>query len=116
MSRIVLLLANGPGFPGGDVSDRIEMRAGLTGQGHIDEAAYAEDPSPWTAQRTTPDGRMYFGELIRVETGWAIRRSGSEDDPVWPFEPTILRPGEYATMRSPAGGELIYQIVSVDQE
>ena len=116
MSRIVMLLASGPGFPEGNVSDRIEVQAGLTGHGHIDDVAYADDPSPWTARRTTPNGRVYFGELIRLKAGWAIRRTGSEDDPVWPFEPTILRPGEYATVYSPAGDELIYRIVSVDQD
>ena len=114
--RIVLLLANSPSAPDGDTSDRLEIRAGLTGQGHIDEIAYVDDPLPWPTQRVTPDGRVYQGELIRVESGWAIRRSGSEDDPVWPFEPTILRPGEYATLRAPEGGTLIFRVVSVDQE
>lgn len=116
MSHIVMLLANAPSLPDGDVSDRVEMQAALTGQGHIDEAAYADDPAPWTTRRITPDGRVYDGELIRVETGWAIRRCGSEDDPVWPFQPTILRPGEYATIRPPEGGDLTYRIVSVDPD
>ena len=116
MQRIVMLLANGPGLPDGDIADRLEIQASLTGQGQIDEVAYVEDPLPWPTQRTTPDGRVYLGELIRVGTGWAIRRSGSEDDPVWPFEPALLRPGEYATMRPPEGGRLVYRVVSVEQD
>lgn len=116
MKRIVMLLANAPDAPDGDITDRLEVRAGLTAQGHIDESAYMDDPLPWATQRVTPEGRVYQGELIRTEGTWAIRRSGSEDDPVWPFEPTILRPGEYATVRPPEGGELIYRVVSVDQD
>lgn len=116
MKRIVLLLASGPGAPEGDISDRLELRACLTGQGQIDETAYVEDPLPWPTRRVTPDGRVYEGELIRLAGTWAIRRSRSEDDPLWPFEPTILRPGEYATLRPPEGGELIFRIVSVDQD
>ncbi len=116
MPRVLMLLANGPDSPDGDTADRIALRVCLTAQGQIDEAAFHEDPLPWATQRTTPDGRVFMGELIRADGGWALRRSGSEDDPVWPFEPEIMRPGEYVTLRPPTGGELIYRIVGIDDE
>ena len=116
MMHIVMLLASGPGQPEGDIAERLELRAVLTGNAHIDEAAYQQDPLPWPARRVLPDGRINAGELIRLEAGWAIRRSGSEDDPLWQLEAAMLRPGEYVTVVPPDGGELVYRVVSVDQD
>ena len=83
MVLISMLLARGPGHPEGDVGARLELRAALTAQAHIDAAAYHADPRPWTTRRVEADGRIYAGELLLEESGWAIRRTGSEDDPLW---------------------------------
>ena len=116
MMLVVMLLASGPDQPEGDIADRLDLHVQLTGNAHIDEIAYHQDPEPWPTRRILPDGRVYAGELIRLEEGWAIRRSGSEDDPLWPFQAAILRPGEYVTVLPPNGSELVYRVVSVDQE
>ena len=115
MIVVVMLLARAPGRPDGDISDRLEMRLCLTADARIDERAYAADPLPWPTRRVDPDGRVFTGEIIRTDAGWAIRRTGSEDDPLWPFEPVLLRPGEYVAVRPPEGDELIYRIVGVDK-
>jgi hypothetical protein len=115
MAHIDMILAAGPGQPEGDVRDRISLHAALTGYGYLDIAAWFADPAPWTFTRTR-SGAQVTGDLVRDAEAWALRDPDGEDGPLWRFEPNILRPGEYATLRSPTNEELVYRIVAVAPE
>ena len=109
MARIVMLLAQGPGQPEGDLGYRLELTAALTPQAALDEAA----PAGWPARRVLPDGTERAGELVRAGAGWALRGAAGEDSPLWDFEGRVFRPGEYVTLRRPDGDELVFRIVDV---
>ena len=114
MVKLLLLLAQAPGLPEGDLSDRIELDLALTPQGQIDAAAWEADPTPWLATREHPSrGRRQF-ELVRVDDGWAMQSLRNEDAPLWTFAGTVFRPGELVVLRRPDGEELLFRIVSAD--
>ena len=114
MVRLLLLLAQAPGFPEGDLTDRIELDVALTPQGQMDAAAWEADSTPWLATREHPSrGRRQF-ELVRLDEGWALQSLRSEDDPLWGFAGTVFRPGELVALRRPDGEELLFRIVSAD--
>ncbi len=116
MAKITALLAQAPGLPEGDITHGLELHACLTGQAQIDAAAYLVDPLPWRVRRNWPDREDWWGELIRVDgEGWALRRQGGEDEPLWDFVFGILRPGEYVMLRRPSGEELVFRIVQVEE-
>ena len=116
MTKITLLLAQGPGKPDGDVQDRLVMHLDLNSQGHIDTAAYEAAPRPWLATRTngTHQGGTKALEVIRIEEGWALQSMESLDDPVWAFEGHVFRPGELVQLRQPDGQPLLFRIVGVE--
>jgi hypothetical protein len=112
MAHIDMVLAAGPGQPGGDVRDRITLHAALTGYGYLDIAAWFADPAPWSFTRTR-SGAEVTGDLVRDAEAWALRGRHGEEGPLWRFQPRILRPGEYVTLHSPKDEELVYRVVSV---
>lgn len=116
LTHVIMLLAFGPGSPEGDVNDRIEMTVALTQQGHVDRKMYPDDPRPWTVTRSMPSGAARSGELIELDQGWGLRRIGEEDDPIWPLDIAIVRPGEYVTLRGPGGEDFVFRIVGVEPE
>lgn len=116
MARITALLAHGPGQPEGDIAHGLELRLCLTPQARIDPVAYEADPLPWRARRFWPDRDDWAGELIREGSGWALRRQGGEDEPLWDLSAAILRPGAYLTLHRPSGEELIFRVVQVEQD
>ena len=114
MTRLLLLLAQAPGLPEGDLSDRLELDLPLTPQGQIDTAARDADPTPWLATREHPGrGRRQF-ELVRLDEGWALQSLRGDDDPLWTFAGAVFRPGELVVLRRPDGDELLFRIVSAD--
>jgi hypothetical protein len=112
VARIILLLASGPGQPGGDVLHRLELHMALTPQGVPDEAALAA--GPWPARRTLPDGRCWLGDIIRTAEGWALR--GHAAPPHAALEIKLLRPGEYITLWPADGEALVFRIVEVQPD
>jgi hypothetical protein len=120
MALIEMVLAAGPDRPAGDVTDRIALRADLTAFGYLDIASWFARKADWTFTRARPAGKV-SGELVREGAGgagesWAVRGPDGADGPLWPFETRVLRPGEYATLRRPQGGTLVYRVVSVVPE
>lgn len=115
MVKLTLLLAQGPGHPHGDLSDRIELTLPLTGQGQIDPAAFEAGHAPWLATREHPSRGQRQFELVRLDEGWALQSLRSEDDPLWSFGGTVFRPGELVILGRPDGEELIFRIVAADQ-
>ncbi len=109
-----MLLAYAPDRPEGDTANRIDLTAALTPQGQIDRQAYLDDPKPWGVVRRREDAPPRDAELIDTEAGWAFRRLGEEDDPIWMLDARVLRPGEYATLRRPDGSEQVFRVVNVE--
>ncbi len=109
-----MVLASGPGFPAGNLDDRLELNVELTQQGLLDTAAWETGQTPWLTSRQRPGLPRRDGELVKLEDGWAIRNLEQEDDPLLAFSASIIRPGEVASVFRLDGGELVYRIVAVD--
>jgi hypothetical protein len=116
VSNVTMVLAYAQDRPEGDVSDRLEMKAVLTPQGQIDEQAWLADPLPWPATRTLPDGTTRPAEVVQVDTGWALRGTHADDDPLWTLNGRVFRPGELITVHLPTGADLIFRVVNVETE
>jgi hypothetical protein len=95
MMRILMLLAQGPGQPEGDLSHRLELDADLTPQGLLDEQAFGE--TAWTTLRVLPDGQARQGELVRD----------------WRVNGQLFRPGEYVSLMPLGDDPLVFRIVDV---
>ena len=115
MARIEMILTSAPGKPEGDLQDRIALRAGLTSRGYLDIAAWFADPEPWQFTRSHASG-IITGDLVREGETWALRGPFGIDDPLWMFESTLIRPGEYVTLRSPRGDQRSFRVVAVTAE
>ena len=116
MTRITLLLAQGPDKPDGDLDEKLIMHIMLTGQGQIDPAAYEGTPEPWLAERSHGSGPTRSLEVIRLDEGWALQSTNSLDDPIWMFEGHVYRPGELVRVQRPDGNELLFRIVNTESE
>ncbi|HYZ33776.1 MAG TPA: hypothetical protein VE684_16015 [Crenalkalicoccus sp.] len=116
MPKVILVLAGGPGLPGGSPDHRYELTVTLDANGCLDAVAWAADPAPWTALRFRPDAPTRPGEVVHdAETGWQLRfpEGGQEIGlPVALSSGGPLRPGAHVTLREP-GGEYAYRVVSV---
>ncbi len=116
MTKLTMLLAQGPGQPDGDLGDRLTMGLSLTTQGQIDVDAYQAAASPWLASRERPGAEPRSLEVIRIDEGWALQSTRSEDDPIWTFDGHLFRPGEVVSLRRPDSQELLFRIVAAEAE
>ena len=114
MTRITLLLAQGPGKPDGDIGDRLTLDLPLNAQGQIDAPAYDSAARPWLAVRDRPGGLPRELEVIRLDDGWALQSTNSLDDPIWAFEGHVYRPGELVVLKRPDGDTLLFRIVNIE--
>ncbi|MBY0332120.1 MAG: hypothetical protein K2X49_15785 [Acetobacteraceae bacterium] len=118
MPRVTLVLAGGPGFPGGSEAHRYEMEAALDANGGLDVAAWHEDPRPWPARRYRPGGQVRTGDVQHdAETGWSLRFDSTPEareltEPL--ISAGVLRPGEYVTLRDEDGRDYSYRVVGVE--
>jgi len=113
LSRILALLAQGPGLPEGDTAQGLEVVAALTLDGQLDTDAYFADPRPWQARRFRPERPDWHGELVREDEGWALRGEPAEDGPLWFLQARTLHPGNYMTLSRPDGAEFGFRIVGL---
>ncbi len=109
-----MLLASGPGQPGGDVAHRLEARVALTPQGLLDGSALAG--GAWPTRHVLPDGSERHGDIVHTGDGWALRGRAGADSPHSGIEAQLFRPGEYVTLLPPDGEKLIFRIVDVQAE
>ena len=115
MAKVLLVLAQAPGLPNGDLNDRLELKLGLTPQGQLDDHAFKDSPFPWIATRDRPGQPVQHSELIRLDDGWALQSlEEGENEPLWAFEYWLFRPGELVRLRRPDGAELLFRIVQVE--
>ena len=115
MTRITLLLAQGPGKPDGDITDRLILDIALNAQGQIDTAAYDSAARPWLAERERDGAAPRHLEVIRLDEGWALQSTNSLDDPIWAFEGHVYRPGELVVLKRPDGETLLFRIVNSER-
>jgi hypothetical protein len=116
MIKVTMVLARGPSFPAGNLDDRLELLVLLTGQGLLDTSAWENGQALWLTSRDRPGHPRRAGELVKLESGWAIRGLEQEDGPLLAFAAAIMRPGEIASVTRLDGDELIYRIVAVETE
>ena len=116
MTKLTMLLAQGPGKPEGDIEDRLIMGLPLTQQGQIDVDAYNNAPSPWLATRQRVGAEPRNLEVIRIDEGWALQSIGRDDDPIWTFDGHVFRPGELVRLRRPDSQELLFRIVAAEAD
>ena len=116
MITVTMVLAQGPGLPGGNLDDKLTLHLKLTQQGQIDLDAYNSAAAPWLATRDRHGAEPHSLEIVRVDEGWALQSTRSEDDPFWTFEGHVFRPGELVSLRQPDGQTLLFRIVQTESE
>ena len=120
MPTVTLVLASGPGRPEGDPEMRYELDVALDPAGHLDPAAWLADPAPWPARRYWPGQGERRGEVLHdPDGGWTLRffrtESQAPDAPISDVVgvASLMRPGEYVTIKEPDGQAYDYRIVNV---
>lgn len=114
MTKLTLVLVQGPGKLEGDLNDRLVLTPKLTPQGLMDVDAYHSAPSPWLAWRVRSGAEPRALEIIRIDEGWALQSTSSEDDPIWTFDGSVFRPGELVRLHRPNGEDYLFRIVSAE--
>jgi hypothetical protein len=117
MPTVTLVLAAGPGFPGGSEDHRYELEAVLDANGQLNPAAWHADPQPWPARRFRPGEAPRSGDVQHdAETGWSLRFDSTAEarelsEPL--VSAGVLRPGEYVTLRDENGRDYSYRVVNL---
>lgn len=115
MTKLLLVLAQAPGLPNGNLEDRLELHVALTPQGQLDDQAFEAASAPWHATRERPGRPAQHCDLVRLDGGWVLQGLHDEDDdPLWVLEGWVFRPGELVRLRRPDGTELLFRIVQVE--
>jgi hypothetical protein len=118
LSRIVMRLARNPGteFAGGDDHRGYALTAPLTGDGHLDEAAYAKRRDACTVRRFSPDEDPIDGRLGKRGSRWFFdydEADDADDEPVFRLGDHRFAVGEYVTITDEDGRPLTYKVVEV---
>lgn len=118
LSRIVMRLARNPGteFAGGDDHRGYALTAPLTGEGLLDEAAYAKHREACTVRRFAPDEAAVDGRLARKGQRWFFdydQDDAADDEPVHRLGQHRFAVGEYVTVSDEDGRPLTYKVVEV---
>ncbi|MDB5421156.1 MAG: hypothetical protein JWR59_1103 [Brevundimonas sp.] len=118
LSRIVMRLARNPGteFSGGDDHRGYALTAPLTGDGHIDEQAFAKSKAQCSVRRFAPDEDPTDGRLARKGDKWFFDyddEETSDDEPIHRLGQHRFAVGEYVTVADEDGRLLTYKVVEV---
>jgi len=118
LSRIVMRLARNPGteFAGGDDHRGYALTAPLTGDGHIDEQAYAKAKAQCSVRRFAPDEEPVDGRLARKGDKWFFdydEMDSADDEPIHRLGQHRFALGEYVTVADEDGRLLTYKVVEV---
>ncbi|HEX3349478.1 MAG TPA: hypothetical protein VHS58_15385 [Acetobacteraceae bacterium] len=114
MPIALLVLAFSSDQPDGDVADRLILRVPLDATGRIVDSEYRSGEQLWRFDRELPDGSSTTGDLAPAEEGWMLRTMYSNE--AASLAGTIIRPGEYLTLKIPPAPERVYRVVSVSQD
>jgi hypothetical protein len=118
LSRIVMRLARNPGteFAGGDDHRGYALTAPLTGDGYLDEAAYAETKAQCVVRRFAPDEDPADGRLAKRGKHWFFDYDAGDtddDEPVHRLGEHRFALGEYVTVTDEDGRPLTYKVMEV---
>ncbi len=118
LSRIVMRLARNPGteFAGGDDHRGYTLTAPLTGDGHLDENAFAKARAHCTVRRFAPDEEAADGRLNRRGQRWFFdydEEDNTDDEPVHRLGAHRFAVGEYVPVTDEDGRPLTYKVVEV---
>ncbi|MFT4936666.1 MAG: hypothetical protein ACI9LT_003385 [Pseudoalteromonas distincta] len=118
LSRIVMRLARNPGteFSGGDDHRGYALTAPLTGDGYLDEAAYAETKAQCVVRRFAPDEDPADGRLAKRGKHWFFDYDAGDtddDEPVHRLGEHRFALGEYVTVTDEDGRPLTYKVMEV---
>jgi hypothetical protein len=118
LSRIVMRLGRNPGteFSGGDDHRGYTLVAPLTGEGLIDEAAFAKHKAACTVRRFAPDEDAVEGRLNRRGQRWFFDYDDddvADDEPLHRLGEHRFALGEYLTVTDEDGRPLTYKVVEV---
>ncbi len=116
MTKLTLVLVQGPDKLSGDLEDKLFLYPTLTQQGQMDVEAFHAATSPWLAWRHRGNAEPRALEIIRIDEGWALQSTNSEDDPIWTFDGSIFRPGELVRLRRPDGESFLFRIVAAEAQ
>ena len=114
--RVMMVLAQGPGRPQGDLDDRMILHVILAPGAQLDAAEWSAGHQPWHTRRERAGRPVRSGELVKIDEGWALRELGSEDEPLYRLAAGVVRPGEMVSVGRLDGDVMIYRIVAVDPE
>jgi hypothetical protein len=117
LSRIVMRLARNPGteFADGDDHRGYTLVAPLTGDGHIDAAAYAKARDACVVRRFAPDEGPADGRLMRAGARWYFdwEDGVGDDEPVFRLGQHRFAVGEYVSVTDEDGRLLTYKVTDV---
>ena len=114
--RVTMVLAQGPGRPGGDLDDRMILYAVLTAGAHLDAAEWSAGDQPWRTRRERSGHPVRSGELVKIDEGWALRELDSEDEPLYRLAAGAVRPGEMVSVARLDGDAMLYRVVAVEPD
>lgn len=112
LTTVRLELARNPGFPEGAADCGYELRVPLDGKGHIDLAAFREDPAACTVRRFWRGEDDQHGVLQHGRQGWAFSYGpgDADDEPLFRLDSHVLRAGEYVTVREYDGPTYTFRV------
>jgi hypothetical protein len=118
LSRIVLRLARNPGteFADGDDHRGYSFVAPLTGDGHLNAAAYAKARDACVVRRFAPDEDPADGRLVHAGSRWYFDYEdgvGAADEPVFRLGQHRFAVGEYVSVSDEDGRLLTYKVTEV---
>ncbi len=122
LNRIVLRLARNPGteFANGDDHRGYALTAPLTGEGHIDAAAFARAREACVVRRFSPNEDPQDGHLVRRGERWFFdyedlpdAEADRGDEPVYRLGEHRFTIGDYVTVADEDGRPLTYKVADV---
>ena len=118
LSRIVMRLARNPGteFADGDDHRGYALTAPLTGDGHLDAAAYAKARANCHVRRFAPDEDPSDGKLARSGQRWFFDYGdavAAGEEPVYRLGQHRFAVGEYVSISDEDGRLLTYKVTEV---
>ena len=116
LTHVVLELARESGHPLGDRQHGYHLYVPLTGDGHIDAAAWREQRAACRVRRFRPGEDEAHGRLLHGPGGgWSFSYGAGEDadDEVgFRLGEECLVPGEYVSIREDDGRLHTFQVIS----
>lgn len=96
---VARVLAVGPDQDGAEI--RLQFSAFVSPGASLDEAKCAQSPAQCQMSMMRGSEEVWAGSLVRSMGEWVIHRGAGDDDPVWRFDVTCIRPGNQIAVRQP---------------